>query len=192
MNRPMYLICCCLLATTAFAEPQKGGRTGGIVAGPHNGGGHVHGAIRGFGYGRNGYGYGGYGYGGYYGGYFDPFYDQNGFYPFTQPAEAGAPTPLIYPSTAQPAMVAPVHSVIHEYTHAQDYGTGGMPDKSPVLYLIAFRDKNIRAAMTYWIQDGTLHYLDTDHKEQHAPLTAVDREMSAQLNRERHIPFTIE
>jgi hypothetical protein len=60
-----------------------------------------------------------------------------------------------------------------------------------MLYLIAFRDSTIRAAMTYWVEDGTLHYLDTGHQEKQAPLSSVDRDLSAQLNRERHIPFNI-
>jgi hypothetical protein len=42
--------------------------------------------------------------------------------------------------------------------------------------LIAFRDNTIRAAMTYWVEGGTLHYLDQDHKEKQAPLSSVDRD----------------
>jgi hypothetical protein len=58
--------------------------------------------------------------------------------------------------------------------------------------LIAFRDSTIRAATTYWVEDGTLHYLDSSHKEKQAPLSSVDGDLSAQLNRERHVPFNLQ
>jgi hypothetical protein len=84
------------------------------------------------------------------------------------------------------------HPVIHEYNRPEDYGIPAEREGHPILYLIAFRDSNIRAAMTYWVDGGTLHYLDTDHREKQAPLSSVDRDLSAQLNRERHVPFDIQ
>lgn len=163
----------CLLSVAAFAESQGAGR-GGNGGARHSGGGQ-HGAVRSFGHYRGegnrlGYGWGGYG---YWGGYdYDP----------------GYLAPAVVPSrrTQAPAPDPPAHSVIHEYNSPADYGT---ESTGPLLYLIAFRDKTIRAAMAYWLQDDSVYYLDTDHKQQHAPLSSVDRDLSAQLNRERHVPF---
>ena len=100
---------------------------------------------------------------------------------------------VVYPPSAPPlAVTETAHPVIHEYTQPEDYGTPPERSSGPILYLIAFRDSTIRAATTYWVEDGTLHYLDTGHKEKQAPLSSVDRDLSAQLNRERHIPFNLQ
>jgi hypothetical protein len=176
---------CCVLATGAFADRHEGGHPSGghTGAATHRVGG-MHGSARTFGYGHNGYGYGG-----YYGGYFEPFYD-SGYYPTPEPPEPNAPP--MYRPAMEPAAAQPVHSVIHEYTRPEDYGASLPQESSPILYLIAFRDNTIRAAMTYWIDEGTLHYLDLDHKEQHAPVASVDRDLSARLNRERRVPFNMQ
>ena len=81
---------------------------------------------------------------------------------------------------------------MHEYNRPEDYGTPAERSSSPVPYLIAFQDKTIRAAMTYWVEGCTLHYLDPGHQEKQAPLSSVDRDLSAQLNRERHLAFSIQ
>jgi hypothetical protein len=100
---------------------------------------------------------------------------------------------MVYPQSASSA-IGPetVHPVIHEYTQPEDYGNPAEQAGGPILYLIAFRDNTIRAAMTYWVADGILHYLDKDHKEKQAPLSSVDRDLSAQLNRERRVPFNLQ
>jgi hypothetical protein len=173
---------CCLLGQGVFAGQHgtAAGHVGSAMAG-HNAA-RAHSSMRTFGYGR----YGGYGYGGYY----DPFYD-SGYYPSAGPG--GSNTTVVYPPMAPSAMVPETaHPVIHEYTQPEDYGTPPAGDGHPILYLIAFRDNNIRAAMTYWVEGGAIHYLDQDHKEKEAPLASVDRELSAQLNRERHVPFNIQ
>lgn len=151
------------------------------------------------------------GYGSRRSGYFLPFFDYDyGFgpemEPYASPQAAGYSSmmPAMMPSMP-PAAIAPetAHSVIHEYTRPEDYGAPTDRDAvvrdsdadlnaGPLLYLIAFRDNSIRAAMTYWIEGSTLHYLDREHKAQQAPLAAVDRELSAQLNRERHVPFNLQ
>lgn len=179
---------CCILAQCAFASHQGGvvvsnGHPGSSTAG-HNPA-HVRGSARTFGHGL----YGGYGYG--FGGFYGDYSNEAPDYGYAPPAApAGSNVTIVYPPAA-PA--APVHSVIHEYTQPEDYGTvAPAGDGAPVLYLIAFRDGNIHAAMTYWIEDGTLHYLDTNHKEQRAPVSSIDRELSARLNRERHVPFNIQ
>jgi hypothetical protein len=173
----------CLLAQGVFAERHgggSGGHAGAVTVGRNAA--HAHASVRSFQSGR----YGGYGYGGFYGDDYQPSYD-SGYYSTAQ--SSGSGVMMVYP--AAPIVPETAHSVIHEYTQQQDYGT--VPnDGHPILYLIAFRDTTIRAAMTYWVADGTLHYLDTNHQEQRAPISSVDREMSAQLNRERHVPFSIQ
>lgn len=189
MRPLMEFALCCLLAPGLSAQYHGGGTVGGghggsVTPGRHAG--HGHGSIRTFGYGR----YGGYGYGGFYGGYDEPFYD----YGYSPAAEPGASNvTVVYPPPAPPVTITePAHPVIHEYTQPENYGTPPERENHPILYLIAFRDSTIRAAMTYWVEDGTLHYLDTGHREKQAALSSVDRDLSAQLNRERQIPFSIQ
>ncbi len=191
MKPLMQLGLCGLLAQGVFAGQHgaagaraTGGGHAGSVTTVHNAG-HAHGLSRTYGYGR----YGGYGYGGYLGGYYDPLYD-SGYYPSAEPGGSNMTT--VYPPPAPSVMATQTaHSVIHEYGQPEDYGTPPAGEGHPILYLIAFRDTTIRAAMTYWVADGVLHYLDTNHQEKQAPLSSVDRDLSAQLNRERHVPFNV-
>jgi hypothetical protein len=181
-----------MLATSVFAAQQGSGAVGGGHAGGrtigHDGG---HNGVRANRPARtNGYG------DRYAGGYWPLFGDDYDYdYGYGPPAEPYASAPrVIY----QPMPMAPVtetaHPVIHEYTQPGDYGTATEreADTGPVMYLIAFHDNTIRAAMTYWVDNGTLHYLDRDHREKQAPISSVDRDLSAQLNRERHIPFNVQ
>jgi hypothetical protein len=180
---------CCLLAPGLFAEHQGGGAVSGGHAGsgtPGHNAGHGHASIQTFGNGRHG----GYGYGGFYGGYYEPFYDY-GYSPAADPG--GSNVTVVYPPSLPAVTVAETaHSVIHEYNQPEDYGTPPQRESHPILYLIAFRDSTIRAAMTYWVEDGALHYLDTGHKEKQAPLSSIDLALSAQLNRERRVPFNLQ
>jgi hypothetical protein len=174
----------CLLASGVFAAHQggagvSGGHSGSVASGRSAV--HAHGSMRTYGYGR----YGGYGYGGYY----EPFFD-SGYYP---PADTGGSNvTVVYPPQAPQSMVTQTaHSVIHEYAQPEDYAAQPEAQSHPILYLIAFRDNTIRAAMTYWVEDGAVHYLDKDHQARQAPLSSIDRDLSAQLNRERHVPFSV-
>jgi len=183
----------CLLAAGAFAAQHGGGAVSGHPGGAHRGAGHRYGSAYGGGrYGLNGYG--GYGYGGYGLGYWGDYGYDPGFYPFTPPAEPpmGPPPMMAYPQAEQPMPQPPVHPVIHEYNPPADSGPAPDFGAEPAHYLIAFRDKSVHPAMTYWVQAGTLHYLDLDHTEQQAALASVDRNLSAQLNREHHLPFSLQ
>ena len=196
MRFALQLGLCCLLAPGAFA--QHGGGHGGFSAG-HGGGFHGGGyrgaAHRGFshrGFGNRGF-YGGYG---FWPGYWDSgFWDVPYDYGYSSEAMPYAPGPnvtVVYPPPAAPPPVVVnqiAHPVIHEYNRPEDYGLPSEQESEPVLYLIAFRDHVIRPASTYWIQGDTLHYIGVDHKEQTAPLSSVDEDLSNKLNRERHVPF---
>jgi hypothetical protein len=167
-------------------ESGAGGR-GGVAAPPARGGNHGWNA-------RGAYGLNhglGYGYGlGFYGLYDGSLYGETSYPP---PAPTGPTVLMVYPPARAETEIA-VHSVIHEYGERPDWGSPAANDSaeaSPVVYLIALRDKNIHAATTYWVDGKTLHYLDTDHKERQTPLESVDRDLSARLNRERRVPFNL-
>ena len=64
--------------------------------------------------------------------------------------------------------------------------------KGPVLYLIALNTHTIYPALAYWVDHGMVHYLDLNHEKKAVPLSSVDRAFSEQLNRERHVPFSLQ
>jgi hypothetical protein len=61
----------------------------------------------------------------------------------------------------------------------------------PTLYLIAFKDHRIVPALGYWIESGNLHYVSAEHSLNQASLDLIDRDLSQQLNDERHVEFRL-
>jgi hypothetical protein len=174
---------------------------------------------RGYGYGYRGWGYGGYywpyyaswglGYGyypsyAYYPGYYG--YD-NSYYPsyaYSAPADYGyqayqqqpsSNVTVIYPPSQGATIYERPNPVVREYDqYGQPSGGGASvnsaPSGSPV-YLIAFHDHTIRAAVAYWVDGNVLHYVTSQHESKQVMLDTVDRDLSRQLNAERHVAFTL-
>jgi hypothetical protein len=63
--------------------------------------------------------------------------------------------------------------------------------EEPTLYLIAFKDHHIVPALGYWIEGTNLHYVSTEHSLNQASLDLIDRQLSQQLNDERHVEFRL-
>jgi hypothetical protein len=59
------------------------------------------------------------------------------------------------------------------------------------VYLIAFKDHTIRAAMGYAVEGTTIYYTTLEGTRERVPLDSVDREFSEQLNRERNVEFRL-
>jgi hypothetical protein len=59
------------------------------------------------------------------------------------------------------------------------------------IYLIAFTDHRIQAAIAYWVDGGVLHYVTRQHEQRQVLLGNVDRNLTEQLNRDRHIDFRL-
>ncbi len=87
----------------------------------------------------------------------------------------------------------PVHSSIKEYGSSAAPATreAARETTGSEIYLLAFKDGVIRASLAYWVEGRTLHYVGTDHKNYQVPLTSVNRDLSAQLNRERGVTFRL-
>ena len=198
---------------------RGGGFTGGgFRGGGFTGGGFRGGGIgRSLGYrGYGGY-YGGY-YGGLYGGYYSPYlysgyglgygyspwYDDYGYasYPaYSYPAYASSGyqsspnVTVVYPQSSTPSTiyVERPNPVVREYDQYGQQTNRPSPqaNSSQAIYLIAFRDQTIRAATGYWVDGAALHYVTLEHEQKEAPLSSVDRQLSAQLNRERGVAFSL-
>ena len=187
---------------------SRGGGGGSMFRG---GGGTGGSGFRGGGGYRGGYG----GYGGYYGGYYSPYfysgyglgwgwpgYADYGYgygsdpaysYPVYQPSPS---VTLMYaPPAAAPATVyvernGPPTCQRDEYGQ-EIHRPRSAPDSDSSIYLIAFRDRSIFAAVAYWAEGGTLHYVTQEHEQKQVPLSTVDRDLSDKLNRERGVAFSL-
>jgi len=109
-----------------------------------------------------------YNYGGYY--YSAPYY---GSVAYTAPLP---PTP--------PAPPTVINQTIGTVSAGAFYRT-------PDYYLIAFNDHTIRAALSYTVEGGQIHYVTREHEEVTAPLDSVDRRFSEQINRDRRVEFKL-
>jgi hypothetical protein len=189
---------------------SRGGFAGGGYRGGGFGGYGGYGGFRGsYGY-RGSYGHRGFSFGlGYYPWYgysFWPGYG-GGYYSYSDPAVSDYNPPpqvtVVYPPPSQPAYnlyVAPTQGGYDQYGQpiaaapapeaAPEASPTPEPGRSPI-YLIAFKDHTIRAAESYSVSGDTLHYFTLEHQEKQAPLASVDRALSAQLNRERHVVFML-
>lgn len=120
-----------------------------------------------------------------------------------------APLPQNYPSAPQAAAPPPTIIVFAQLAPSQNLAArqpsapaaAAVPPKSPAaspappqaspLYLIALKDGVIRPAVSYRVEDTVLHYMDLGGAPQQVPLDRVDRALSAELNRQRRVPFRL-
>ena len=195
-----------------------GGFRGGF--GGYNGFGRGFG-YGGFGYGYGGYGWGlglGWGYPGWGYGYWPDYWDYG--WPDTYDSSYGYPYANAYPNVSEynpspnvTVVYGPPQPAYRVYSPPSQAATGGydqygQPLRAPSppvnsgwtnsngavgspIYLIAFKDHIIRAASSYSVSGNTLHYVTLEHEAKDVPLDSVDRAFSAQLNRERHVPFQL-
>ena len=179
----------------------RGGGGGGSV---FRGGGGIgrSGGFRGYygGYGSyySPYFYSGYGLGyGYWPSYADYGYGYNSYPAYTYPAYQPSPdvTMMYAPPAPAPATVY-VERAGPPTCQRDEYGQEiqrprSAPDSDSSIYLIAFRDRSIFAAVAYWAEGGTLHYVTQEHEQKQVPLSTVDRDLSDKLNRERGVAFSL-
>ena len=153
----------------------------------------------------------------FYGGYlgwplFDPFwFDPYGYdsYGYNSPPYGAAYGPASYsggydspPESAPPVIInqqfqpQPVNPVVLEPPAAPPSPPPGAdgPDASeyrPPVYLLAFKDGVIRAAVAYWVSGESLHYVTRELETRVVPLSQLDRDFSLRLNRERQVEFRL-
>ena len=202
--------------SSGFHGGSYGAARGGVIGSGFRGG-VGYGGFRGYGYGYRGYGgywpyYGwgypwfGFGYS-YWPGYSYGYYNYDPYdyyYPdtYNDPVYSYAPAPPVTyaPARGDPysqAIASGTYSAAHPVTHTYDeYGQetaaapGSATNSSPI-YLIARKDGEIQAAASYWVDGPTLHYVTRDREEKQVALSSIDRALTQQLNRERHVSITL-
>jgi hypothetical protein len=58
-------------------------------------------------------------------------------------------------------------------------------------YLIAYKDRSIYSALTYWLEGDTLHYVTTQNTHNQASLSLIDIDRTYKLNADQSVPFTL-
>ncbi|MEO8127163.1 MAG: hypothetical protein ABI822_08730, partial [Bryobacteraceae bacterium] len=163
-------------------------------------------------YSGSGFRYGGYGGYGYTLGYFPGFYSGyglsygygfgNGYdYPGYNyyPAATYASAPAVYygydSQPSQPVVInqyyrtaAPRAQVREE---APPQPAAAVPSRAPEYWLIAFPNGSVVLAVSYWTDGNTLHYVTRNKEQKQIALSAIDRDLTQQLNGERGLEFRI-
>jgi hypothetical protein len=108
------------------------------------------------------------------------------------PWSAGVWWPVLYPSPGLDGHALP-------YPHWAGVGaatnpvvvTPPPPRSASPIWLVAEKDGTMWAARSYWIEDGSLHFVTMRDERKSIPTDQLDHELSEQLNRERGLDFRV-
>lgn len=149
------------------------------------------------------------------GGYYNGFDGYNqGYYPDPQAGASYQQAPATPPVVIVNQGYVPeqIHPVMHDYSNADlpqapalrtyEIPTRPIPDpkelaaareeaERPTIFLIAFKDHTILPALAYWVDGDTLNYVTKEGMPNRASMQFIDKEFSAQLNRERKVDFKL-
>ncbi len=82
----------------------------------------------------------------------------------------------------------------HPYADQQDQEAAAAARRAseePTIYLIALKDHTIVQALGYWMEGGTLHYVNAEHSLNQLSPDLIDRSLSQRLNDERGVEFKL-
>ena len=189
-------VLCMFIAGAMYGQRGGGHGGGGFRGGSHLRGGSFGQSVRGYGYGgrysvfgrgyrSSYYPYSTFGFGFGYAGY--PYVYDNSYYSYPY---AYAPS-YNYAPAAPPVVVEQNFGPSPQRRTEDVYDPYRAPENSEIVYLIAYKDHVIRAAVAYWVEGETLDYVDREHERHSTPLTTIDRAFSEQLNRDRRVDFRL-
>ncbi len=58
-------------------------------------------------------------------------------------------------------------------------------------YLIAFKDHAVFPALSYWVEDKTLHYVTMQNTHNQASINLIDEDLTKKLNQDRNVAFSL-
>jgi hypothetical protein len=91
---------------------------------------------------------------------------------------------VIAPPSAPPPPPQPAHSVINEYKWNE---SGAASEDRATTFTIALNDGSKCYALTAWVQDGNLNYLDSEGRQQVLSSDRIDRDATQSLNRQKKL-----
>ncbi len=107
---------------------------------------------------------------------------------YTDQTPIGVVNQNFQPDTANPSIVD--YSNVPLPQPVSDDDTQ-LKDDQPTIFLIALTDHTVLAAIAYWVDGDTLHWVSRDAKINQLSVSLVDRDFSKQLNDERHVDFKL-
>lgn len=194
MRNDVKFIALFLLATAAFAQHGGGMRSGSSMGVAH-GSGHV--AAPGSGHrdariisnrrrsGRTGAN-------GFYTPYY-PFFD--GYADESLPNDNGpvnelSPQPSFTPPTAEASPAVPAqtaHAVVSEYK----WKSAVVPNRQGQTFTLALKDGSKRYPVASWVQNGKLHVIDAQGRQEVLPADRIDRDVTDRLNSEKNLQMQL-
>lgn len=142
-----------------------------------------------------------------------PVFYGGGFYDYEPPSAPVAPySPEAYQVPGYDQTTQPPVVIINQYFRPdsanpvlRDYSNTPLPEPGPqpqsqpetsqaatdqqVMFLIALKDHTIFPAVAYWVEGDTLNYITVQGSRNSVSLDLVDRDFSAQINKERKVEF---
>ena len=101
---------------------------------------------------------------------------------------APAPAPILVinpdykPEVAKPSM--------REYSTISNPYENFTPS-TPKIFLLALKDGTLRQSVAFWREEGKLHYVRPDHKQESLTYTDLDLESTRRFNQERGIEIKL-
>jgi hypothetical protein len=182
----------CLIAMVALLLPAS--------AWAHWRGGFHGGGFRGGFVGHRGFGRGFFGYDRPHYGY-RPFYGYPGFGSYASYGYGYWPSYFYWPSPSYygpptyvhyyPSYPVVIRYRVRDLDDDREARGGASRPAAERFWLIAFRDKSIRAVTDYWLEDSVLHYVGREGTKSSTELSGVDIPFSKQLNQERGLDFRL-
>lgn len=178
-----------------------GGYNRGFITGPRYGFGGFRSGFRSYNS-FGGFGYG-FGYYPYFSSYISPIWSYptySPYYDYGYPNVASGPnitlltTPAVEttPSTIIVNNAPPVRPQTRSEVEREESPPQPEPQATrSQIYLIAARDGIVYAALAYWVESGTLHFVTVKGERKQMALSQIDRDLSEQFNRERGVPFRL-
>jgi hypothetical protein len=123
------------------------------------------------------------------GGYYEPPVSGSD-YGYAPPAPAAVVNQDFQTDSGTPSLIDYSNVSLPEAAPDAD-ATSQLKDDQPTIFLIALTDHSVVAAIAYWVDGDTLHWVSRDAKENRMSLSLVDRDFSKQLNDERHVDFKL-
>jgi hypothetical protein len=103
---------------------------------------------------------------------------------FSSPPAIFYVLPPVGPTSPEPAEpVRPAQAVIHEYKVDHEAAEG----EKDITFTIALKDGSKRFAAASWVQNGKLHYVNSEGRQEILSPDSIDREATNRLNQQNHL-----
>ncbi len=114
---------------------------------------------------------------------YSPLYEGDE-YPAENPEQYTAPGNVVLVQPSAPAPAEHATSVIHEYNFENKPGAAS---EEPLTFTIVLKDGSRRSAIASWVQNGTLHYLDSQSRQQLLAPEMIDRGATQRANEGKNL-----